>query len=548
MIVELIGSIIAVAAIVICVRFFRNRRFEKTVTVFLFAGYFATLIYFTAIRGTRTGVSDVSLRLFPVIKAIVNCNYGLTANRSVLNFLLLVPFGFLLPHTIHLLWGKDVKWWVAVLSGFLLSLLTELSQYFFRFGVLELDDIIKNTLGAFCGVLLWTVFCKTVSAAFVKSKDNTMLTSEQKTVLFLLQKSLGICAKDTLSEERKEFKNAILHNGLLLTVYPALPEVDQKTLKSMYSAALKQSILQLYEGERVLNALNKMGIESIALKGWELKKLYPNPNMRQMADIDILVRPYDYKRIKAVMEELGFRGEGASPWKHDSFKKGEVHVEMHKRLTDDSGEIQKWEREMWSKAVRVRGNIFKMSPEDFYIFHFIHLHKDFMNGSLGLRRIADTWLLQKQPMNKDSVKTELTRFGLLAFHDKMVKVSRAVMGETPMDKDCEILLSHAFKYGIYGSDISYKAGRITAMGKNLKSGKIHSVFSAVFLPVGRMKAQYPILEKWPILLPWCWMKRIAYFAFNDPKGHYKRLDYGNIGEADYQEMERFFEAGGITRK
>ena len=386
-----------------------------------------------------------------------------------------------------------------------------------------------------------------------------MLSNEQNSILSLLRRSFGLRSGEIMIADAKSVEQMILHNGILLTVYPVIEEGVpsnndnaenrlKEALRHIYLQNVRQSILQNHEGELVLEALSALGTDCIALKGWEMRMLYPKAIMRQMADIDILVRPYDYKRIKTVMKDLGFRAQGESSWKHDSFKKGEVHVEMHKRLTDDSAEVQKWEREMWSKAVRVRDNIFKMSPEDFYIFHFIHLHKDFMNGSLGLRRIADTWLLQKQPMNKDSVKTELTRFGLLAFHDKMVKVSRAVMGETPMDKDCEILLSHAFKYGIYGSDISYKAGRITAMGKNLKSGKIHSVFSAVFLPVGRMKAQYPILEKWPILLPWCWMKRIAYFAFNDPKGHYKRLDYGNIGEADYQEMERFFEAGGITRK
>ena len=375
-----------------------------------------------------------------------------------------------------------------------------------------------------------------------------MLTNDQMNILLLFRKAFGLSEGNFESEDESELLETVMRSGLLLTVYPVLSAKEQESFKASYAAVFKQSILQTYEGENILNALSDAGFDCIALKGWELQKLYPRSNMRQMADIDILVRPYDYKRIKTVMKDLGFRAQGESSWKHDSFKKGEVHVEMHKRLTDDSAEVQRWEREMWNRAVRVRGNIFKMSPEDFYIFHFIHLHKDFMNGSLGLRRIADTWLLQKQPMNKDSVKTELTRFGLLAFHDKMVKLSRAVMGETPMDKDCEILLSHAFKYGIYGSDISYKTGRITTMGKNLKSGKIHSVFSAVFLPVGRMKAQYPILEKWPILLPWCWMKRIAYFAFNDPKRHYKRLDYGNIGEADYQEMERFFEAGGITRK
>ncbi|MBR4906392.1 MAG: nucleotidyltransferase family protein, partial [Clostridia bacterium] len=227
------------------------------------------------------------------------------------------------------------------------------------------------------------------------------------------------------------------------------------------------------------------------------------------------------------------------------FRKGEVHVEMHKRLTDDSDEIQSWECEMWNRAVPVKGNIFRMSPEDYYIFHFVHLHKDFMNGSLGLRRIVDTWLLQKRGRDMEYVRKKLEGFGMWAFHERMVALSHAAMGDGPIDENCEIMLSHAFKHGIYGTEVSYKTGRIAAMGKDLNSGKRKSAIAAVFLPYKRMKAQFPILEKWPILLPWCWLRRIVRFLRGNTKKSREMLDYSRIDEQDFEEMKRFFEAGGV---
>ena len=375
-----------------------------------------------------------------------------------------------------------------------------------------------------------------------------MLTNDQMSILLLLRKAFGLSEGNFESEDESELLETVMRSGLLLTVYPVLSAKEQEPFRASYAAALKQSILQTYEGENILNALSDAGFDCIALKGWELKKLYPRSNMRQMADLDILVRPYEYRRIKAIMEKLGFWAYKASSWKHDNFKKGKVFVEMHKRLMDDSGVIQKWEQEMWGRTVRARGNVFRMSPEDYFLFHFIHLHKDFMNGSLGIRRIVDTWLLQKQPIEAESVKAELERFGLTLFHERMVHLSRAVMGEEPMDENCEILLSHAFKYGIYGSDESHKAGRITAMGKNLKSGKLHSAFSAVFLPIGQLKAYFPVLRKWPILLPWCWLKRIVHIVLRDRKQIWQKLNYDNISEEEYRETKRFFEAGGIEQK
>lgn len=378
-----------------------------------------------------------------------------------------------------------------------------------------------------------------------------MLTTEQRYVLSLLRKSLGLSGDCTTPENLTAIPAMIIRNGILLTVYPTIKSLEEETrwletvLRPHYLAAIKQAVLQDYEGEMALKALSEAELDCIALKGWEMRKYYPEQYMRQMADLDILVRPYEFNKIKPVMEELEYTAGNESSWKHDSFMKNEVHVEMHKRLTDDSAEIQVWEKEMWSRAVPHQGNVYKMSSEDYYIFHFVHLHKDFMNGSLGLRRIADTWLLQKQPVDMGFVRAELEKFGMWRFHERMVKLSKAVMGEEKMDEDSEILLIHAFTHGIYGSEKSYKAGRIAAMGESVKAGKLKSMLAAVFLPYKRMKAQFPILEKWPVLLPYCWLKRIVGFLKGDMKKNRARLDYSTIDEADYNEMKRFFEAGGV---
>jgi len=344
-----------------------------------------------------------------------------------------------------------------------------------------------------------------------------------------------------------EIKNIVLRGGILLTVYPSLPAELQQDLKNAYLPAVKQSVLQDYEGQRILQGLGEAGLDCIALKGWDLRQLYPDITMRQMADLDILVRPYSYGLIKKVMLELGFRAECAaeSSWMHDNFGKDEVNVELHKRLSDDSGVIQKWEKQIWQRAACTQDHIFKMSPEDHYVFHFIHLHKDFLNGSLGLRRIIDTWLLQKQDFDRSAVLTAFEQMGLTAFHENMIRLSRACMGEIPVDDRCEVLLRHAFRFGIYGTDVSYKAGRIAAMSSgSMAAGKIRSFMRAVFLPYRRMKAQFPVLEKWPILLPFCWFRRIAHLMRGGLKDKKRKLDYRHIDRADYDEMKAFFEAGG----
>lgn len=380
-------------------------------------------------------------------------------------------------------------------------------------------------------------------------QNKAMLTKDQFYILSLLRESFDLeGSKNVFLEDHQYVISTINRNGILLTVYNYLPEELKDKLSKQYHAAVKQAIVQEFEGKQVLKALSDAGLLCIALKGWELRTMYPAATMRQMADLDILVKPYNYNNIKTIMEKLGFSCGTESSWKHDYFKKNEVNVEMHKRLTDDSALIQAWEAGLWDRAATVDTNIFKMSAEDYYIFHFVHLYKDFINGSLGLRRIVDTWLLQKQSVNMGVVKQFLKSFGMWNFYEQMIKLSLVTMGERPIDDDSELLLSHAFTHGIYGSGKSYKAGRIAAMGDSVRSGKIKSMLAAVFLPYGRMKAQFPVLKRWPILLPYCWVKRIIRFLQGDMNRNLRMLDYSDVSEADYKEMIRFFKAGGVNRK
>lgn len=84
--------------------------------------------------------------------------------------------------------------------------------------------------------------------------------------------------------------------------------------------------------------------------------------------------------------------------------------------------------------------------------------------------------------------------------------------------------------------------------RSLRSGKRHSLLAAVFLPYGWMKAHFPTLERYPVLLPWFWAKRIVRHLRGSLKQKKQMLDYSGISEEDYEQMKRFFEAGGYTAR
>ncbi len=73
---------------------------------------------------------------------------GTTAlDGIILNILLYVPLRYLLPRLF-----PKLKAWQVILIGLLSSAATEATQYLFKMGWCETDDVIHNTLGAAIGV------------------------------------------------------------------------------------------------------------------------------------------------------------------------------------------------------------------------------------------------------------------------------------------------------------------------------------------------------------------------------------------------------------
>ena len=80
-------------------------------------------------------------------------------NNIIQNILLFIPLGFLIG-------GKQ-----GIIAGVLLSIGIELTQYIFRLGYCELDDVLNNTIGAAIGSLLFKKFGKRIEQLCTRLKE-----------------------------------------------------------------------------------------------------------------------------------------------------------------------------------------------------------------------------------------------------------------------------------------------------------------------------------------------------------------------------------------
>jgi hypothetical protein len=132
------------------------------------------------------------------------------------------------------------------------------------------------------------------------------------------------------------------------------------------------------ELEFLLGHFYLRGLEVLPLKGPLLAQtLYGSPSLRQSDDLDLLVRPRDFTRARAVLTDLGFESVYPPDDYHQTFQRGNTWVELHFSLAPPSSPAMDLDR-VWDRApvVQFRGkNARFFSKPDLLIYLTIHAVK-----------------------------------------------------------------------------------------------------------------------------------------------------------------------------
>jgi hypothetical protein len=86
-----------------------------------------------------------------------------------------------------------------------------------------------------------------------------------------------------------------------------VPAEPMRLLKQRHQTNVHKSLILAGELVRVLDRIDALGIEAMPYKGLTLAEtMYGNMSLRQTGDIDLLIRPQDFLRIKNAVRELGY--------------------------------------------------------------------------------------------------------------------------------------------------------------------------------------------------------------------------------------------------
>jgi len=202
-----------------------------------------------------------------------------------------------------------------------------------------------------------------------------------------------------------------------------IPKPITAKLQQSYYITLSRSTI-LYEHFKLLaGQFLANGIELIALKGIYLSEwLYQDIGLRQMSDIDLLVKPEDGEKALEVLAGMGYQSNGEDESDSD-VKYGEVvhytplvlngvAIEVHIKLHQDNEKYRVLVAKLWENATPVTVNNIKvltLNAYDLLIHTCIHLDKHFQQGHVQFTCFSDvTNLLEQNSDTFDWVELENT--------------------------------------------------------------------------------------------------------------------------------------------
>ena len=163
---RIIISVIAFAVFcAVSIFLYKKHKFNKLQcgAAILLSLYIVVLLYFTVVGRYSHEEYEYQINFFTSYRWFFQYNGEQVLRQLLINFVMLMPVGFLLPVVIK----AKHKHLITMALSLLLTVFIETMQLITKCGSFEVDDIINNFIGAVLGMLIYALCSK-----LLKSKIN----------------------------------------------------------------------------------------------------------------------------------------------------------------------------------------------------------------------------------------------------------------------------------------------------------------------------------------------------------------------------------------
>ena len=326
--------------------------------------------------------------------------------------------------------------------------------------------------------------------------------------------------------------------------------IDNGLVKSadMREKFQKEIMLSIYrerqmsaELKSISEAFGQAKIEFIPLKGSVIRPLYAKPWLRTSCDIDILVRESDLDMaVGALTEKLGYTTDGKKKF-HDVslYSRSGVHLELHYNIDEGNDKMDTVLDRVWqhSESLREGDFEFRQSPEFLLFYVIAHTANHFQIGGCGIRSFVDIFLLLRNGNYDESALALLCEeAGVEQFRHGANELICAWFDGGEYTERALMMQNYIFSGGLYGTFEQNILARHSESGNRVKY-----ILKRIFIPYNQLKERYPIVERYPLLVPFCQVRRWIEFPFRKRRIGRAVKEYKHLKSISDEESKKTIE-------
>lgn len=292
---------------------------------------------------------------------------------------------------------------------------------------------------------------------------------------------------------------------------------------------------------RLYRYLLKKNLHPIVMKGIICRNLYPEPEQRSSLDEDLFVPEDQFSLYHKVLTDFGLRvaSDDADIEKdfEVSYYNDKIFIELHKKpFPPESkvyGDLNRFFENIEEKKITeiVYGvEVNTVDYADHLFYQICHAYKHFLNCGIGIRLVSDIVLYsltyaenidwkkvteQCREIHAFDLCSALYRIGeKYLYPERFPEFLKEVWHTSEADELS--LLVDIIAGGLYGTSNENRlhSANLTLYAAEKETADIRSsaILHALFPSYSSMQNRYSYLKKYPILLPYAWLHRIANYG------------------------------------
>ena len=309
-------------------------------------------------------------------------------------------------------------------------------------------------------------------------------------------------------------------------VFANADEAAKKQWLEVKNKAIRKNMLLDAERKAILHELEIQGIWYMPLKGSILKDWYPKPGMREMADNDILFDPSGREQVREIFQNRGYKTVSFRKGNHDVYEKApiynfEMHVELYHKIYDTFNEKYADVKQRLIPDAEVPYRL-HFTSEDFYVFVIAHAYKHYSSSGTGIRTLADIYIMNQKlggTMNWEYVDSELRGLGIFSYERESRELAQKLFGIAELPTEANLseaeqqMLAYYLGASTYGTIENRTLNKMRKLQPDGGAITAHTkrkyLLSRIFPGREWCEAYAPTVYKYPVLLPFFWVWRLA---------------------------------------